>query len=246
MVKASVEIKHNRNGLIEGRSNGISFAFLKEKSRGKYETIMPVSPCKDYLNDVVYMENKKRDKSIFGTVYGFSHEPEDLFKNKHRIPLLVKDFGMGNYSGESIRNKHNAVIDFINDIEKLTGIERSTIKLKTKKDDEFVFLISRKWTENPITISLYSLLVRVGVGYSKHSNVKDFLAKIKRPSTEAFYIRNIFFNLPLGEKILSGEIFGLNYYSNLTNFGIYNMNNVHNSGIVTLKIRINESLLKTK
>ena len=51
--------KHDRSVCSEGRIQGVSFAFCTLKD-GVLETIMPISACKDYLNDVIYAEETGR------------------------------------------------------------------------------------------------------------------------------------------------------------------------------------------
>ena len=70
--------KHDRNVLIEGRSSGMGFAMLK-KDKTNYETVNPLSPCKDYLNEVVFTENTGYPTKAHGLDY---KEKLDIFKDK--------------------------------------------------------------------------------------------------------------------------------------------------------------------
>jgi len=53
-----IDVLHKRNNLAEGRNFGMGFGFLKKLSNTKYKTIMPISPCKDYINDVLYLARR--------------------------------------------------------------------------------------------------------------------------------------------------------------------------------------------
>src|SRR5687768_15710647 len=57
--------KQDRSVLCEGRNYGIGFAFCK-RTGDVLETVQPVSPCKDYLNDVVYSEHSGQPFSAWG------------------------------------------------------------------------------------------------------------------------------------------------------------------------------------
>ena len=48
--------KQCRSKLCEGRSYQMGFAFLKKLDNNTFETVQPISPCKDYLNDVIFLK----------------------------------------------------------------------------------------------------------------------------------------------------------------------------------------------
>ena len=73
-VLPTIVDKEDRMILQEGRGMGMGFAFLKFED-GVYKTVQPISPCKDYLNDVVYSEATGK----VCTVYGLKYNKKDIF-----------------------------------------------------------------------------------------------------------------------------------------------------------------------
>ena len=68
-----MEIINNfdRLKLSEGRNFGIGFAFLKKITNNKFETLNAFTACKDYLNDLIYVETTKKNLT---RIHGFKHE----------------------------------------------------------------------------------------------------------------------------------------------------------------------------
>ena len=76
----------NREHLSEGRMKGVSFAVIKKENDFLYNTTMPLSACKDYFNDYIFVENTGKP---IGEVYGFDHKPIGIFKDTEFVDLLV-------------------------------------------------------------------------------------------------------------------------------------------------------------
>ena len=60
-----IKVNHSRGVLIEGVKSGVSYGFLNQK----LETVMPISPCKDYLNDVCFLERYGGEIEVYGLIY---------------------------------------------------------------------------------------------------------------------------------------------------------------------------------
>ena len=60
---------YKRKELGEGRDHGLGFAFLKKNKKDDYETRNAFTACKDYLNDLIYVENTERE---IDKIHGFS------------------------------------------------------------------------------------------------------------------------------------------------------------------------------
>ena len=82
--------KQNRGKLNEGRNYQMGFAFCKKVSNKVLETIQPISPCKDYLNDVVYSERTGKNVSA----YGLNTSKLGLFDKKKKSILSHKNYGL--------------------------------------------------------------------------------------------------------------------------------------------------------
>ena len=178
----------NRNILNEGRSNQMGFAFLKKLDETKFETVQPISPCKDYLNVVVWAEHV--DKQILA--YGLNYIKQNIFNGDYAYIC----FKMCPYKYDNIYNKKQLLKDieaidnnyqnlnlYINEIEKLLDLKNFTI-IKKLKSNLFLVYVPIYWTTYTYTISLYSLLLRACQLYnSDDGDVIEYLStnKIFRP-----------------------------------------------------------------
>jgi len=164
-IKKMKKIKElqKRGKLGEGRNFGIGFSILNKKN-DKFETYLPFTACRDYLNDFSYVEYTKKE---IGTIYGYNHKLLNCFHNKRIFYLGVNTLDYNNYGGEWIKkeealqilvNNHKFLERFLNNIEQEVGIKgRTKISL-----DEDVLIIKAPiyWSKTTALISAYTLLIR--------------------------------------------------------------------------------------
>ncbi len=74
-----VKVKHKLGSINEGRTDEMEFTFLS-KQKTQYETVMPFTTCKDFLNDKVWAELYKKDAGI---VYKFKGTYTKLFEQEN-------------------------------------------------------------------------------------------------------------------------------------------------------------------
>lgn len=171
--------KHNRNVLIEGRSSGMGFAMLK-KDKTNYETVNPLSPCKDYLNEVVFTENTGYPTKAHGLDY---KEKLDIFKNKVYMAIkIISSKGGGSYFyGKTQAEDEALLVKNYKKIQKLVNFVEENLNIKgrtiiTKANDGY-FLVKGPldWRKSTIMISLYSLLIRCGLAYDGKTEPMKYL-----------------------------------------------------------------------
>ena len=75
-----------RSKLSEGRNFGVGFTILNKKG-SKFETYLPFTACRDYLNDFAYVESTKKE---IGKIYGYDHKILNCFDNKNIVYFGVK------------------------------------------------------------------------------------------------------------------------------------------------------------
>ena len=75
-----------RSKLNEGRDFGVGFTILNKKG-SKFETYLPFTACRDYLNDFAYVESTKKE---IGQIYGYDHKLLNCFDNKNIVYFGVK------------------------------------------------------------------------------------------------------------------------------------------------------------
>jgi len=86
-----------RSTLQEGRNFGIGFSILN-KIGNKFETYLPFTACRDYLNDFIFVEKFKTE---IGTAYGYNHKILNCFENKRYFYIGVNTLhnnGGGNWN----------------------------------------------------------------------------------------------------------------------------------------------------
>lgn len=171
--------KQNRSLLNEGRNNGMGFAFLKKVNDKTFETVQPISPCKDYLNEVVFTEKYNIPTKGCGLKY---LQKKNIFKRVGYLVIsILKTKTLSyNYSNsyetdcEKINTNYENIQLFLNKIENLINIKTKT-KLRKTKDNEILVSMSYKWCESTIAISLYSFLLRIGLLYDGEKDPIKFI-----------------------------------------------------------------------
>lgn len=182
--------KTDRKKLCEGRNSQMGFAFLKKLSDDEYEAVQPISPCKDYLNDVVWAEHN--DKPI--GVYGLSYKKVGIFNDDYNyiaIQLLKTTGGTyhnGTNGGTLEKDQENLhtnidslekVIHYVE--EKLGCPNRTKIDRFTSNTDQYLVAVPMFWCHSTNMISLYSLLLRMAQFMKKDEKPEEFLKTFKHP-----------------------------------------------------------------
>lgn len=177
---------HDRKKLSEGRNYGLGFAFLK-KLKNNYECIMPITACKDYLNDVIFTE--KTGISI--SAYGLTSEKNNIFeKDKGYLVLSTLHYKNGSkYSDfdeekELLNNNYKNLQVFLNKFEELLGWEKSILSFV--EDNMILVELSINWCKTTYGISLYTLLCRVGRWYDGEENVLSYLENFDKFSPDVY------------------------------------------------------------
>ena len=152
-----------RSKLSEGRNYGVGFTILNKKG-SKFETYLPFTACRDYLNDFAYVESTKKK---IGQIYGYNHKLLNCFDNKNIVYFGVNTLHRNNNNGnyEKFDELQNILINnyihleiFLNKIE--TDLN---IKIKTRielDEDTLIIKCSKFWVKSTPLISVYTLLIR--------------------------------------------------------------------------------------
>ena len=149
----------------------MGFAFCKKIEDDKFETVQPISPCKDYLNDVLAAERLMTPAETCGLKY----TPQGIFPEGKSAYLAFKIVGYQakNMGGEYAK-KYNPYADevrlhetyrkiqgILNDIEGQLNFESTTI-IERGKDNTFLCTVPHEWLSSTYMVSLYSLIIRTG------------------------------------------------------------------------------------
>ena len=151
-----------RSKLSEGRNFGVGFTILNKKG-SKFETYLPFTACRDYLNDFAYVESTKKE---IGKIYGYDHKVLNCFDNKNIVYFGVKTLHRNNGGKyDKFDECQKVLIDnyknlqlFLNTIEKQLGIKiKTSIELD---EDTLIIKCSKFWVKSTPLISVYTLLIR--------------------------------------------------------------------------------------
>ena len=151
-----------RSKLNEGRNFGVGFTILNKKG-SKFETYLPFTACRDYLNDFAYVESTKKE---IGKIYGYNHKLLNCFDKKNIVYFGVNTLHFktgGNYDKfdelqKILINNYIHLEIFLNKIE--TDLN---IKIKTRielDEDTLIIKCSKFWVKSTPLISVYTLLIR--------------------------------------------------------------------------------------
>jgi hypothetical protein len=176
----------DRKTLTEGRQHGLGFAFCKKISDTEFETVQPISACKDYLNDVVFSEITGLDYYA----YGFSSKKEGIFDGTTSYLVMrvlphkyiVQGYGAPGYYlekdrlAESVTLASNIVhiIELMNYVEDQLKVEGRT-NIEQADGDKWLIYVPYWWCRSSVLISLYSLIVRMGLTYDGSMSPEVFL-----------------------------------------------------------------------
>lgn len=174
--------KQDRSKLGEGRNYGVGFAFCRQLGESTYETIMPISSCKDYLNDVVWSE--ARDKQI--TNYGLTTKKLGLFDNTQFATMAFKVCGKGATNPQPYADMDKDIASYkanrceieasMNLIELALGLDHPTRIIE--QDGVYIATISLWWCKATYRISLWSLLIRALRHKSDKGDPIEYLATV--------------------------------------------------------------------
>ena len=169
--------KKDRNVLVEGRNYQMGFGFAKKTNKDTYEMVTPISPCKDYLNDVIWTEATNNRSQV----YGLTYEKQDIYDKKYAyivISILTnksdKEYSEYKKDVERLENNYKRLESFMHFFEE-TLTEDIFTEIDKIEDNKYLVKVPLFFTKGTYLISLYSLLLRAGQYWDGEQNPQDFL-----------------------------------------------------------------------
>ena len=167
----------NREKLSEGRNFGIGFSILKKIGLNKFETYMPFTACRDYLNDFIYVESQKEE---IEKIYGYKHKLLNCFDNKRIFYLGVNALHY-NKTSDKWKGYNECINIFKNNykqLEKNINIIEELLELKIKSKiylDEDTLIVKAPifWTKSAPLISVFTLFIRCTFNLKENFNIKE-------------------------------------------------------------------------
>lgn len=156
--------KQDRTKLSEGRNFGMGFSILEKIDNNIYETIIPFTACKDYLNDVVYVERTNKELK---SIHGLKHEYTGVFENTDYFYLGVKalhyksgtEWDKYDELENILISNYNNIVRLLNKLEEKFNIEDRT-EIEDVSEGTVIFKVPMFWGKFNFLISLYSLYIR--------------------------------------------------------------------------------------
>ena len=167
--------------LIQIPKNGIEYAFVSED----YIQIHQLVWCKDFMQDAVYGQVNQTSVNI----YGFNYDPaidQPLYMKKTR--MIVTNWRDANFGLKICNN----CLEFLNDVETHLKMSKTIVEkclgvpATYKKSGVWILEGSRRWMKSPPMMSLYTMLIRIGLVHNLGDSFKKTLRSIKSGSTKPY------------------------------------------------------------
>jgi len=182
-IKQRDVVWHKKNKKISQiPREGLEFAFVSKD----YKQIHQLVWCKDFMQDSIFGHLNQKKISI----YGFSYDPEidpPLYMEKTRIFITnFKDANFGSKVTENLR-------EFLHGIEGQLKMAKTTFeKCKSpppryRKAGVYILNSSKRWMKSPPMISLYTLLLRIGMVHELGDPWHKTFKKVQKKEVDAYY-----------------------------------------------------------
>ncbi len=238
--------KKNRRVLCEGRDNGMAFGFLERADENTFHTVQPLSPCKDYLAEVVFTECYDIPTKGCGLSY-----PKKLgiFTDCAYLAIKMMKTKGGRYSySNSFENdvallakNYKNIERLLNEYEKTLGLVVPTT-IEEANDGYFLVRFSSEWCKSTHSISLYTLLLRVlMVATDKDNSIMPFLAGYTYHNGDKSFIIQVMGKISLIAETKTLPPNNANY--SRSQLKLY-YQSPHNNGIVNWKSSFEDAPLK--
>lgn len=181
MKLRDVEWHKKTKNISQISSNGLEYAFLSND----YKQIHQLVWCKDFLHDAIYGQLTGKKISI----YGFSYDP-----NEHQpLHLDSTRLMLASRKDRDFEKKIKCSLIFLNKIERHLKIFKTKIEKCASpprhyaKSGVFIFNGSKRWMKSPPMISLYTLLIRVGMVHDPKCTWQETIDAIRNGSLSPYY-----------------------------------------------------------
>ena len=183
-----------RSTLSEGRNYGIGFSILN-KINSKFETYLPFTACRDYLNDFIFVE---KFKTPIGTAYGYNHQILNCFENKRYFYIGVDTLC---YNGGNVWNLKeeatNLLINNYKNLESFLNKIEDSLKFKSRTtievdEDTLILKVPIYWSKSTPLISIYTLLIRCYFNITDNFVINEENLNTHKPFIEddAYFVKS--------------------------------------------------------
>lgn len=206
------------SNVLQIYKKGLEFAFVSDN----YEQCHNFILCKDFLQDIVYSNINEKTINIFNFLYSPHKDPKICLK---QLRLLVR-----NHSDKLFEKKLNNSIRFINELE--TSLRMKHTKLRVCENKTYLIQATRRWMKAPPMISLFVLMLRIGLMHNANKTAKktldDMLKNKIKPyqKKDAYLLKNSYLGFERIMKMGDRKIFYRDINKNYPNLSV---DCIHNS-----------------
>tara|TARA_Y100000034_G_scaffold120815_1_gene164211 strand:+ start:254 stop:1069 length:816 start_codon:yes stop_codon:yes gene_type:complete len=166
---------HKKNlKIFQIPKEGLEFAFLSADYRQVHQLVW----CKDFLQDAVYAQINQKPIEI----YGFSFNPATCPPvSMDRTRLMVTSFKDTNFGSKICNNCR----EFLHQIEDHLKMSKTVVEKCAKtpptyrKSGVWILDSSKRWMKSPPMMSLFTLLIRIGLVHRLGDSFEKTLNRIK-------------------------------------------------------------------
>lgn len=186
---------------MEGRTYQMGFAFCSPPKKTVAYTVQALTACKDYLNDIVFTESTKQKMSA----YGLSTTFKGIFEGTNKAYLAISilpyrngaDYGSLNKDRQRLKDNYKTLEGFMNYFCNALNTDPCTIEA-SKTEDVFLVTFDQNWAKYTYSISLFTLLLRIGQFYTE-GDPMEFIKKFSAFPPDVYLIKGV---IPKIEKLL--------------------------------------------
>lgn len=152
---------------------GLEYAFVSRN----FKQICPFVLCKDFLQDAL----QSYLCGIRCQIHGFIYDPQihkPIYTKKLRIIIACsKDL--------HFRDRIHHMLDFLNQIEDILHIKRTTIRECAKPPEKYkaggIWLLEshKRWMISPPMLSMYTLMIRIGLVHTIGDKADSSMFKVQ-------------------------------------------------------------------
>jgi hypothetical protein len=161
---------------------GLEYAFLSKD----YVQLHQFVWCKDFMQDVIYGAINNQRMEIYGFAYDPTKDPPVDFSKTHMLLNSYKDANFGTKVLNGLR-------DFLNQVEQQLEMSATVFEKAVnphyhyRQSGIYIAVGDPRWMHSPPMISLYTMLLRVGLMHKKGLPFMETIQKMKSGELEPYY-----------------------------------------------------------
>lgn len=211
--------KRIRN-ILQIYKKGLEFAFVSNSNQQCHPFVF----CKDFLQLVIFSNVHNKSISLFNFNYNPKKNPISLDK----LRIILRNTS----DAEFVKKIENAVF-FINYFEKKLKIKPT--KFYFCENNTILFESSKRWLKAPPLISMYMLLIRVGMSHEKSNSIDYTINGILQNKIKPYQIKDfsLLKNSLYGIKKILADGDRKSFYQDIRkNYPDINLMTIHRDGIL--------------